>query len=56
MKLKTPSKLVLTEYNLAPWHVKLCWWLEARLWWWGKSFEEHGAASPEQAHPFWRKW
>jgi hypothetical protein len=56
MKLKTPSKTALTEYRLAPWHIRLRWWLEARLWCWEKGFEECGADTTEQVNPFWRKW
>lgn len=56
MKLKTPSQTVLTEYTLAPWPLRLRWWLSARFWRWCKGFEEAGAQSPEQVNALWRKW
>lgn len=56
MKLKTPSKTTLTEYTVAPWSLRVRWWLEARLWRWCKGLEETGAQSPEQANLLWRKW
>lgn len=43
------------EYRVAGWQLRLRWWLLARLWSWGKGFEEFGAASPELANPLWRR-
>jgi hypothetical protein len=56
MKLKTPSKTALTEYTLAPWHLRVRWWLLARLYDWFTTYEETGAESSEQVNPLWRKW
>lgn len=55
MKTKTPSKVVLTEYRLAPWYLRLRWWCVAGFWGWCKGFEELGVDSPEQANPLWRR-
>lgn len=56
MKLETPSKIALTEYVLAPWHLRVRWWLEAGLWWLCERFTVPVESSPEQANPFWRRW
>jgi hypothetical protein len=56
MKLKTPSKTTLTEYCLAPWHLRVRWWLASRFSRWCSTFEESGAQSPEQVNPLWRRW
>lgn len=53
MKLETPPKVATTEYVLAPWHMRLRFWLGERLWCWCRSFEQDGLESPEQANPLW---
>ncbi len=53
MKLETPPKVAQIEYVLAPWHLKVRWWLEERFWLWCQIFAQEGAESPEQANPFW---
>ncbi|WP_172450725.1 hypothetical protein [Candidatus Chloroploca asiatica] len=55
MKLETPSKVALTEYVLAPWHLRLRWWACGFFWSWCQGFEAHHVTSPEQANPLWRR-
>lgn len=55
MKLQTPSTTALTEYRLAPWHLRLRWWFAACFWRWCRSFAEVGAETPEQVNPFWHR-
>jgi hypothetical protein len=55
MKLKTPSKTALTEYCLAPWHLRVRWWLAACFYSWCYGLEQSGAESPEQVNPLWRR-
>lgn len=51
MRLRTRMRV---EYTLAPWHLRLRWWMAEVLWGWGKSFEDMGAQSADQANPWWR--
>ncbi len=55
MPLQTQPKVAETEYVRAPWHLRLRWWLVARLWSWGRDMEEIGAESPDLANPLWRR-
>ena len=52
MVLKTWQQ---TDYDLAPWHLRLRWWFAARFWLWCHSFEELSLDSPEQANPLWHR-
>ncbi len=56
MQLKLPSKIALIEYVIAPWHLRLRWWLEARLWCLGQGFGACEGGTPEQSNPLWRRW
>ena len=53
MKLQTPSRTALTEYVLAPWHLRLRWWLAACFWRWCQSFAESDAETTSQVNPYW---
>lgn len=55
MKLETPSQTALIEYSLAPWHLRLRWWVLARFYCWCKSFEQVGAEAPEHVNPLWKR-
>jgi len=44
-----------TEYVRAPWYLRLQWWFVARIWDFGRSFEEVGADSPDLVNPLWRR-
>lgn len=55
MKLETPSKVATIDYVLAPWYMRLRFWLAERYWRWCRSFEQDGVEAPEQVNPLWRR-
>ncbi|MFV9504691.1 MAG: hypothetical protein AB4911_09010 [Oscillochloridaceae bacterium umkhey_bin13] len=55
METRTPSKVALTEYMLAPWHLRLGWWLMGQLWRFGQLFIITEEAHPEQINPLWHR-
>lgn len=46
---------VETEYVLAPWHLRVRWWLLAGFWRVCDVFAPIVDESPEQQHPLWRR-
>jgi hypothetical protein len=55
MKLQTPPRVAEIEYCVAPWHMRLWFWLQERYWCWCQSFQQPGVESPEQVNPLWRR-
>jgi hypothetical protein len=55
MATQTRPKMAETEYVLAPWHLRLIWWLTARLWGWGRGLLATSAEAPDLASPLWRR-
>lgn len=43
------------EYCIAPWYLRMRWWIAGRLWCWSRSFEFLALECPEQANPWWRR-
>lgn len=55
MATRTRPQTTQTDYVRAPWPLRLRWWLAGQLWSWGRSFEDMGAQSADQANPWWRR-
>lgn len=55
MALQTQPKTTETEYIRAPWHLRLRWWLAARLWYMNQGLADISNDSPDLINPLWRR-
>jgi hypothetical protein len=55
MALQTRPQTTEIEYVRAPWHLRLRWWLAARMWRFGRALSAISADAPELANPLWRR-
>lgn len=44
-----------TQYILAPWHMRMRWWLALCFWRWSQSFVALHIEDPGQANPLWHR-
>jgi hypothetical protein len=55
MALPVRTITELPEYLLAPWHLKLRWWLLAGFWRLADLFAPMAEEAPEQQNALWRR-
>jgi hypothetical protein len=52
--METRTRIDVT-YCLAPWYLRLRWWIAGIIWNWGRGCEELSIESPNLAQPLWHR-
>jgi hypothetical protein len=55
MKIASPPRVVETDYLLAPWQLRVRWWLLAGFWRLCDSFAPLVDERPAQQNPLWQR-